>query len=449
MNSMPNQYNSLNEEPLSPGIPEDINYEAAFELESEVRGYCRSFSATFNKAKGSVITDVDGIEYIDFLAGASSLNYGHNDPHMAKALVNYVLSGSIANSLDLHTTSKAEFIDTFNRLILAPRKLSYRLQFTGPAGNNAVEAALKLARKITGRTEVLSFTNGFHGMTLGALAATGNQHYRMGAAVQLPGVTRAFFDGYFGADVDTAQMLDQLLCDPSSGVDAPAAFIIEPVQGEGGLNVASKAWMQKIAKIAKRHGALLIIDDIQSGIGRCGSYFSFEALDIEPDMVLLSKSLSGFGLPMALVLIKPEYDQWLPGEHNGTFRGNNLAFVTAKVALEKYWSDNRLMYDVTRRSAMVTAAFTKMANTLGGARVKGRGLMLGLDVGSGEFCSAITSECFKRGLIIESCGPNDEVLKLLAPLTTPDDVLIKGLDIIKQSIEYLLFNDSEEMLNHD
>lgn len=425
-----------------------VNAEDSFALESEVRGYCRDFTATFNKAEGSIITDVEGNDYIDFLAGASSLNYGHNDPHMAKALVNYVLSGNIANSLDLHTTSKVEFIDAFNRLILKPRNFSYRLQFTGPAGNNAVEAALKLAKKITGRSEVISFTNGFHGMTLGALAATGNQHHRMGASVQLPGVTRAFFEGYFGDAVDTADMLDQLLSDPSSGVDAPAAFIIEPIQGEGGLNVASKEWMQKIANIAKRHGALLIIDDIQAGIGRSGDYFSFEPLGIEPDMVLLSKSLSGFGLPMAIVLIKPEYDQWLPGEHNGTFRGNNLAFVTAKVALEKFWSDDLFMGDVARRSAIVHKALTEISTMLPGARVKGRGLMLGLDVGTGALCASIAKTCFKRGLLIESCGANGEVLKVLAPLTTSDDVLTQGLDIIKQSIEDLLYSQSHERLKH-
>lgn len=442
------KYNELDKDTPHSNDPDNSNYEAAFGLESEVRGYCRSFKATFNKAEGSIITDVEGNEYIDFLAGASSLNYGHNDPHMAKALVNYVLSSNIANSLDLHTPSKAEFIETFNRLILAPRNLSYRMQFTGPAGNNAVEAALKLAKKVTGRSEVIAFTNGFHGMTLGALAATGNRHHRMGEAVQLPGVTRAYFDGYFGEDVDTADMLDALLSDPSSGIDAPAAFIIEPIQGEGGLNVASKAWMQKLAKIAKRYGALLIIDDIQAGIGRSGSYFSFESFDIEPDMVLLSKSLSGFGLPMAMVLIKPEYDQWLPGEHNGTFRGNNLAFVTAKVALEKFWSDNALMDDVKRRSTMVTDAFTEIASQLTGARVKGRGLMLGLDVGCGALCSSITQECFKRGLIIESCGPKDQVLKLLAPLTTPDDVLMNGLNIIKQSVEHVLYTQPNEALKH-
>jgi diaminobutyrate-2-oxoglutarate transaminase len=414
-------------------IEEVIDFNV-FQSESEVRSYCRSFDTTFDSASGSYMTDTKGRRFIDFLGGASALNYGHNDPDMASGLIDYIASGGIAHGLDLHTKAKARFIGTFNRLVLAPRSLSYRLQFTGPTGTNAVEAALKLARKVTGRTEIVAFTNGFHGMTLGALAATGNCHHRMGSSIQLPGVTRAFYDGYFGPGIDTAAMLDQALSDPSSGFDAPAAILLEAVQGEGGLNVASPAWMQKIAEIAKRHGALLIIDDIQAGCGRTGSFFSFEPLGIEPDIVVLSKSLSGFGLPMSLVLIRPEYDQWLPGEHNGTFRGNNLAFVTATIALEKFWSDNALMRDVKRRGALIEDAFSAMASHVPGSRLKGRGMMLGLDVCDGALASAISKCCYADGLIIESAGPYDEVIKVLAPLTTPDKVLIEGLAIVNAAI---------------
>ncbi|CAG7856331.1 partial diaminobutyrate-2-oxoglutarate transaminase, partial [biofilm metagenome] len=419
---------------LQPSEEAAINFDA-FQMESEVRSYCRSFDATFVGATGSIMIDSKGRRFIDFLGGASALNYGHNDPDMADALVNYVKSGGIAHSLDLHSKSKALFMDTFNRLVLTPRSMLYRLQFTGPTGTNAIEAALKLARKVTGRTEVVAFTNGFHGMSLGALAATGNKHHRIGSSIQLPGVIRAFYDGYFGADIDTAAMLDKALSDPSSGFDAPAAILLETVQGEGGLNTASAEWMQKIADIAKRHGALLIIDDIQAGCGRTGSFFSFEPLGIEPDIVVLSKSLSGFGLPLSLVLIRPEYDRWLPGEHNGTFRGNNLAFVTATTALDKYWSDTMLMGDVKRRGMMITEALGRMACYVPGAHIKGRGMMLGLDVGDGKLASAVSLRCFETGLIVERAGPRDEVIKILAPLTTPDSVLKEGLSILSSAME--------------
>ena len=410
-----------------------VNLEA-FDSESNVRSYCRKFDATFVSASGSFMTDVTGRSYLDFLAGASTLNYGHNDADMVAALVDYLEANGIAHGLDLRTGAKARFIESFNRHILEPRKLSYKLQFTGPTGTNAVEAALKLARKVTGRTNVISFTNGFHGMSLGALAATGNRHHRMSQHLQLPGITRAYYDGYLGPGINTADILEKSLSDPSGGFDPPAAILLETVQGEGGLNAASAKWIQQIADIARRHGALFIVDDIQAGCGRTGTFFSFEPFAIEPDIVVLSKSLSGFGLPMALALIRPEHDKWLPGEHNGTFRGNNLAFLTAAVAIEKFWSDGAFMRDVERRGRLVGTALTRMATRVSGSRVKGRGMMQGIDVVSGDLADAISRRCYAEGLIIETSGPYDEVIKVLAPLTTPDDVLEQGLCILETSM---------------
>lgn len=405
-------------------------------LESEVRSYCRSFPTRFASSRGSVMTDADGRHYIDFLAGCSALNYGHNDPDMVAALLTYLSEGGIAHGLDLDTEAKWRFMDRLEALILAPRALPYRVQFTGPTGTNAVEAALKLARKVTGRTNVIAFTNGFHGVSLGALAATGNGHHRSGSF--LPGVTRALYDGYLGPDVDTAAILEAMLHDPSSGIDPPAAILLEVVQGEGGLNPASTPWLRRIADVARRAGALLIVDDIQAGCGRTGPFFSFEGSGVVPDIVTLSKSLSGFGLPLALVLLRPELDQWRPGEHNGTFRGNNLAFVTATLALEKFWSDDALQVQVARHAATVGTALSALAGEVPGWRVKGRGLMVGLDVGSGPLAAAISRRCFDQGLIIETAGPHDEVVKVLAPLTTPPDVLDQGLDILTRTVTEVL-----------
>lgn len=400
-------------------------------IESEVRSYCRAFPTTFVTARGSELIDHGGRRYLDFLAGCSALNYGHNDPDMAEALVAYVTAGGITHGLDLRTGAKERFLDRFDQLVLRPRGLDHRVQFTGPTGTNAVEAAIKLARKVTGRSTVVAFTNGFHGVTLGALAATGNSHNRAGAgALPLAGVTRAFYDGYLGPDVDTAAMLEAVLDDPSSGFDPPAAFLVEVVQGEGGLNPASAGWLRRIAALARQVGAVFIVDDIQAGCGRTGPFFSFEGAGVVPDLVTLSKSISGFGLPMALVLVRPELDQWRPGEHNGTFRGNNLAFVTAAVALEKFWSYSRLTADVDRQARLVRSVLEPLAALGPGWRVKGRGMMVGLDVGTTEMAAAVTAGCFQRGLIIETAGPRDEVVKVLAPLTTPDAQLAEGLAIV-------------------
>ncbi|BFM05227.1 diaminobutyrate--2-oxoglutarate transaminase [Halioxenophilus aromaticivorans] len=400
--------------------------------ESDARGYCRSFDTVFASASGAILTDTDGCEYIDFLAACGSLNYGHNDPDMSRALINHIETSGLSAGLDLYSTPKARFIESFKRLILDPRQLNYRVQFTGPTGTNAVEAALKLARKVTGRNTVMSFTNGFHGVTLGALAATGNKYNRMGEA--LHGVSRVPFDGYYGDDIDTTVMIEKLITDPSSGVETPAAFILETVQGEGGLNCASAAWLQKLAAIAQRHGILLIVDDIQAGCGRTGSFFSFETLGITPDMVTLSKSISGYGLPMALVLIKPELDQWQPAEHNGTFRGNTHAFVTAQVTLEKYWSNNVFQQQISGNGEIVRSHLQDLIDLIPNARLKGRGMMNGIDVGCGQLASKITKQCFAHGLVIETSGPYDEVVKVLAPLNTPETTLVNGLEILQRSV---------------
>lgn len=405
--------------------------------ESRVRSYSRAMPRQFHKAEGAWMHDNQGGRYLDFLSGCSSLNYGHNHPVLRQALIDYISDNGIAHGLDLHTNAKARFLESFERHILAPRKLDYRVMFTGPTGTNAVESALKLARKITGRQNVVAFTNGFHGMTLGALACTGNSGKRGGAGVPLSHVSHEPYDGYYGPDIDTAELLDQRLSDPSSGLDAAAAILLETLQGEGGLNPASPQWVRRIAEIARKHGALLIIDDIQAGCGRSGGFFSFEDMGVVPDIVTLAKSLSGMGLPFALTLFRPELDQWSPGEHNGTFRGNNHAFVTARAAIDHFWSSPDFMEQVGDLAAHLEQRLEGMAEEHGFVR-KGRGMMQGLDVGSGEQAQAIISRAFNRGLIIETSGAHDEVVKILAPLTISKQDFETGLSILEDSIAHAM-----------
>ncbi|MBN2906965.1 MAG: diaminobutyrate--2-oxoglutarate transaminase [Rhodobacteraceae bacterium] len=406
--------------------------------ESQARSYCRSFPFSIAKASGATLTDADGNEYIDFLAGCSSLNYGHNDPDMKQALVEHIGADGIAHGLDLHSEQKAAFLETFDSVILRPRGMDHRVMMTGPTGTNAVEAAIKLARKVTGRRNVISFTNGFHGMTLGALALTGNAGKRAGAGgVSLNDVTRMPYEGALG-DLDTLAYIETMLDNPSSGIEPAAAFVVELVQGEGGLNAASAEWVRGLARIAKAHGALLIVDDIQAGIGRTGSFFSFDHMGIEPDMVTLAKSLSGFGLPFACVLIRPEHDIWKPAEHNGTFRGNTHAFVTATVALEKFWADDRLRNQIALKSQVLEERLNSIVSRIPGAQIKGRGMMRGVDVGSGDLAGQICAEAFRHGLIIETSGAHDEVVKVLAPLTIPMAQFKQGLDILENAVETLV-----------
>lgn len=412
-------------------MPKDMNTISIFERrESEARSYCRGMPATFTTASGSEITDDTGKSYIDFLAGCSSLNYGHNDPDMKAALIEHISNDGIAHGLDLHTNTKAAFLEAFEEHILEPREMDHRVMFTGPTGANAVEAAMKIARKVTGRTNIIAFTNGFHGVTTGALSATGNGYHRGGAGTSLNGVTRMPFDGFFLGETDTAEFLDAMLKDKSGGVDAPAAILLETVQGEGSLNAASPEWVKKIAKLAKDHGALLIIDDIQAGCGRCGTFFSFEKMGVMPDIVTMAKSVSGFGLPMAMLLVRPEYDIFGPAEHNGTFRGNTHAFITAKVAVEKFWSDDSFQQELSEKSQLIHDALADLAAMVPDAYLKGRGLMQGVDVGSGDLAGEICARAYDKGLIIETSGSEDQVIKVLAPLTTSKDTLRKGFNIL-------------------
>ena len=262
---------------------------AVFErLESNVRSYARSFNAVFSRANGTVLTDVHGNRYLDFLAGAGSLNYGHNNPVFKQALVDYIMDDGITHSLDLHTVAKERFLEAMQNVILKPRGLdNYVMQFVGPTGTNAVEAALKIARKVTGRQNVIYFTNGFHGVSMGALAVTGNSYLRAAAGVALTNTTAMPFDGYFGEGVDTIAHLEKVLSDPSGGMDTPAAVILETVQGEGGLNVARIDWLKRLEALCNKRGIVLIVDDIQAGVGRTGTFFSFEPAGIKPDVITL------------------------------------------------------------------------------------------------------------------------------------------------------------------
>lgn len=403
-------------------------------LESEVRGYCRSWPTVFTHASGSTMTGEDGTDYLDFFSGAGALNYGHNNPKLLGPLVEYLASGAVVHSLDMKTPAKRTFLETFQRLILKPRDLDYKVMFPGPTGTNTVEAALKLARKVTGRQHILSFTNAFHGMTLGSLSVTGNSMKRKGAGIPLTNSSKIPYDDYFDGETADFLWLERVLEDSGSGVDKPAAVIVETVQGEGGLNAARSGWLRGLSDLCKKHGILLIVDDVQAGCGRTGTFFSFEEAGIVPDIVCVSKSISGFGLPMALTLFRPELDVWEPGEHNGTFRGHNPAFVTATAALENYWADDDFQNRVAGTIAALHRGLDSLAASVEGASVRGRGLLAGVVFPDKTTAGLVAAEAYRRGLLVETSGPDDEVLKLMPALTITDADLARGLDILAEAI---------------
>jgi diaminobutyrate-2-oxoglutarate transaminase len=416
--------------------------------ESAIRAYCRVYPVVFDKALNARQTDENGREYIDFFAGAGVLNFGHNNPRMTEAVIAYIQSNGVTHSLDMHTTAKRQFMEHFTKTILEPRKMPHKMQFMGPTGTNAVEAAMKLARRATGRQDIVAFSHGFHGMTLGALSATANQHFRNAAGVPLNHVKHFPFGCEtvcpgceLGCGMQSIEQLRAIYADSSSGISPPAGFLLETIQAEGGVKVADKGWLQALAKLAKDVGALLIIDDIQVGVGRTGSFFSFDDLDVDPDIICLAKGIGGLGTPMAMNLVKPEHDQhWLPGEHTGTFRGQDISFIAGDQALT-YFDDDELMQTVKAHGAMMADSLQPLVDRHPLVNLTGKGMILGLDVGNGDRAKQIVSQCFESGLMIASCGTGGRVVKLIPPLTTPKADLEEGLKILIKATDNVMMQE--------
>ena len=402
--------------------------------ESEVRSYCRKYPVIFDKGLNSELYSVDGRRYIDFLAVAGSMNYGHNNPEIKDEILTYLQDDHVINMMDMYTSAKEEFLSTFSSKILEPRGLNYKVMCCGPTGTNAVEAAIKLARKNTKRTEVLAFGGGFHGMTLGSLALTTDKVSREGASLPLTNVTHIPYEGTQG--IDSIAYLKWVLTDDHSGVDKPAAIILETVQAEGGINVASVEWLKEVYQICKDNDIIMIVDDIQVGNGRTGTFFSFERAGIKPDMVVLSKSISGFGMPMAILLIRPDLDIFRPAEHNGTFRGNQLSFVGATAGIN-YYVEHSMDKEVQRKAKIISDFLESEIIPLNkNLSYRGIGFIWGIDFNAIDSTLAlkVVHKAFDNGLIMEVAGRKDGVLKIMPPLTIQDDILNEGLNVMKESI---------------
>ncbi len=406
------------------------------EYESVVRSYPRSFPTTFTRAKGSIMYDSEGREFIDFFDGAGALNYGHNNDYIKDRVIDYLRNDGILHALDMQTVPKAEFIETLETKLLKPRGLNYKVMFCGPTGTNSIEAALKLSRKVKHRSTVWAMMGCFHGMTLGALSLTSQKADRAGAGVPLNNVVHIPAP-YMFPELDTIKYMETLLSDDHSGCDVPAALFLETVQAEGGIHVFSEEWLRDVRAFCDRHDILLVVDDIQVGCARTGSFFSFERAGIVPDMVCLSKSIGAIGLPMAIVLFKPEYDIWAPGEHNGTFRGLQLAFVAAKAGIE-FMLENNIENEVRRKEAIVRDFLEKNVKGSPVVReIRGLGLIWALETGSGDTAKALGKYCFEHGLIAEKCSRDGGALKLMPALTIPDEQLLRGLEIVRDAVRSL------------
>ncbi|WP_371260733.1 diaminobutyrate--2-oxoglutarate transaminase [Bradyrhizobium sp. WSM2793] len=416
-------------------MSEPCNMQAFEVLESNVRADTRSCRAIFSRARGSIMLTEDGRKVIDFFSGAGALNYGQNNHAIKAAISEYLAADAVVHGPDIATPAKLKFMGTFNSVILQERGLQYHFQFSGPTGANAIEAAIELSRKVTGRQNIISFTHGYHGLSLGAIAANGSRLYRAVSGSGLSGTSVMPYDGYLGPAVDTADYVRKVLMDESSGIDLPAAILVEAVQGEGGINVASKEWLQSIQAIARDIGALLIVDDIEVGCGRTGEFFSFEFAGLSPDIIVLAKSLSGYGLPLSMLLIKEGLDACL-GENASMVQGGDLAFVSATAAIDLYWRCRTFSQCISHMGEVVRRRLEAIASQHGNGifAVRGRGMTLGFDCQVPEISEATTRKAFEKGLIVERCEPAGQVVKFLPALTIDLETLNQGLAIFEEAL---------------
>ncbi len=416
--------------------------------ESAARTYARALPIVPVRARGLTIEAADGRRYLDCLSGAGTLALGHNHPVVLEAIRTVLDSGAPLQVLDLATPVKDAF--TTELLGTLPGELAERarIQFCGPAGTDAVEAALKLVRTATGRDGMLAFTGAYHGMTAGALEVSGGARDVRVARLPYPQDYRCPFEtgGTRGAEL-AARWTENLLDDPKSGVPAPAGMILEPVQGEGGVLPAPDDWMRRMREITAARGIALIADEVQTGVGRTGTFWAVEHSGIVPDVMVLSKAIGG-SLPLAVVVYRDDLDVWAPGAHAGTFRGNQLAMAAGTATLA-YIRENALAERAGVLGARMLGRLQGLAAThpcIGD--VRGRGLMIGVelvdvtaDSAAGPpppataLAAAVQRACLDRGLLVELGGRGQSVVRLLPPLTLTDEQATAVLDRLADAID--------------
>ncbi|MBK3507300.1 diaminobutyrate--2-oxoglutarate transaminase [Pseudomonas sp. LF135] len=401
-------------------------------MESNVNAYGTPFGKQIVRARNEYFFTADGEAYFDLFSSAGVANFGHNNPTIKARLMDYLQQDGPVHSLDFFTSAKADFIHLFETTVLPQRYRGYyHYYFAPPAGTLAIEAAIKYARNATGRREVACFTNAFHGLSYNALSLTGNATKRKSAYTDLASVLRLPYEHYLGTDVDAIALYEQLLNDESSGYGLPAAVIFETIQAEGGLHTCSGAWYEGLLALCARKGIVTIADEIQVGCGRAGGFFSFEALSqTYPDIICLAKSLSGFGLPMSLVLVKKELDTLNPGENSGTFRGNTLAVQSACFMLDMFASST-FRQQLTGNEQILRQAMAELA---GRCPVRGRHMIHGIELENTATAKQVLEQLRNEHILVEQCGGQSRVIKIMPPLTCVPNNLQQALDTVVRTV---------------
>ena len=424
--------------------------------ESNARSYPRKFPFALAKAKGSWVQDVEGNQYLDFLCGAGTLALGHNYPEINQAMIDLLAGDFPLHTLDLTTAVKDEFVHTLLSLLPSLLRENAKIQFCSPSGTDATDAALKLCKTATGRSSIIAFQGGYHGMGHGALACTGNLSAKSKINGLMPEVQfmplpysyRCPFGlgGEKGLDAACA-FFERTLKDPESGVKKPAAVIIEPVLGEGGVIPVPFKFMQTIRRVTEELDIPMIVDEIQCGIGRTGKFYAFEYSGIVPDVILSSKAVGG-SQPLAVVIYNKKLDVWTPGAHAGTFRGNQLAMKAGTILIKKV-SEPDFLSDVKRKGQIIIDRLTALKNRVSIiGDVRGLGLMIGVEfidpnggkdimgkfLPSGEIASKVQKLCFENHFIMEKGGRNGSVMRCLCALNVTDEEISKAMEIFEKCV---------------
>lgn len=406
------------------------------QIRQQAGRYVHSIPADVRLATASLLVDQAGKEYIDFYSGAGTLNYGYNNPDLSARLSRYLASYSATPSRYADQRARQLFISSFQRIVLNSRQWDYDIQLSGPTGANALEAAVRIARRAKQRQNVVSFTHGFQGEGASGRAMSAGALLDKVAGSALSNAVFMPYDGCFGPDVDTMAYLERLLELQAGNDQRPAAVVVETVLGQGGVNVLSWRWLTELQELCRYHDMLLIMDDTQVGCGRTGHFFSFEAAGIEPDIIVLSKSLSGFGLPMSMLLCRPG----LADSPNHSPTQDELALVTAAHAIETYWQDNDFSIQIQRKENLVRDWLDNIVHSYSSVQLtaRGRGLIQGLVMPDGGLAGLVAIQALQYGLAMDTSGLNDEVLKLLPALTISDDLLIRGLERVERAVADVL-----------
>jgi diaminobutyrate-2-oxoglutarate transaminase len=416
--------------------------------ESNARAYPRHLPVAIADAAGCFVRDLDDNVFIDFLNGAGVLPLGHNHPELVHAVIEQL--GVLTHGLDFPTPAKDAFTQAQLSMLPAGMRDRMKVHFCGPTGANAVDAALKLCKTATGRGDIISFQGGFHGTTHAAMALTGLVANKAPVANGVPGVHFFPYSSCSSCPVgltlqtcttNCVHYLERALQDPNGGIPLPAAVVMEMVQGEGGVVPAQPDFVRRVRELTRELDIPLVVDEVQTGCGRTGTWFAFEHYGIEPDVIITSKALSGIGTPVALILYDQRLDVWAPGAHTGTFRGNQLAFAAGIETIRIFRRDD-VLGNVRRRGEQITRTLAGLRNNPWVREVRGRGLMWGIELTdplgrrpAGELAQRVQAAALRRGLILELGGRNDCVVRMLPPLNVTAEIIDTACSIFLEALQ--------------